>query len=163
MSLLAYLWCSSCTSTHPRTSQVPMQMMHMFRGRMCYNLTPLRLIYLLEWSWYSLKVALKGKKWTWTKKGLPLYFGINVSCPKFLFVFSHCLWSYLTFWWGNGVNGPNSSPVLVLNTKGEEIKAKATGSTNHLWISKNLVLDSWYLIKTLLMQKMFSYGGEIWL
>jgi hypothetical protein len=37
LSLLAYFWCSSCTS-HPRTSQVLIQMMHMFRGRMYYNL-----------------------------------------------------------------------------------------------------------------------------
>jgi hypothetical protein len=58
---------------------------------------------------------------------------------------------------------PNSSPVLLLNAKGGEIKAKATGSANHLWISNILVLDSWYLIKTLLLQKLFSYGGEIWL
>jgi hypothetical protein len=34
MSLFAYFWCSSCTS-HPQTSQVPM---HMFKGRMYYNL-----------------------------------------------------------------------------------------------------------------------------
>jgi hypothetical protein len=31
-------WCSSCTS-YPRTSQVLVQTMHMFRGRMYYNLT----------------------------------------------------------------------------------------------------------------------------
>jgi hypothetical protein len=31
-SFIVYLWCSSCTS-HPRTSQVHMQMMHMFKGR----------------------------------------------------------------------------------------------------------------------------------
>jgi hypothetical protein len=31
-SFIVYLWCSSCTS-HPRTSQVRMQMMHMFRGK----------------------------------------------------------------------------------------------------------------------------------
>jgi hypothetical protein len=42
----------------------------------------------VEQFWYSLKVALKGKKWTWTKKGLPLHSGINVFCPKFLLVFS---------------------------------------------------------------------------
>jgi hypothetical protein len=30
------------------------------------------------------------------------------------------------------VNGPNSSPVLVLTAKGVEIKAKATESANHL-------------------------------
>jgi hypothetical protein len=49
----------------------------------------------------------------------------------------------------------------VLNAKGGETKAKATGSANHLWISKILVLDSWCLIKTLLLQKWFSYVGEI--
>jgi hypothetical protein len=38
-----------------------MQMMHVFRGRMYYNLTPLRLMCLLECFWYSLKVALKVK------------------------------------------------------------------------------------------------------
>jgi hypothetical protein len=31
-------WCSSCTS-HPRTSQVLVQMIHMFRGTVHYNLT----------------------------------------------------------------------------------------------------------------------------
>ena len=31
-SFIVYLWCSSCTC-HPRTSQVRMQMIHMFRGR----------------------------------------------------------------------------------------------------------------------------------
>jgi hypothetical protein len=35
---VVYLWCSSCTSP-PRTSQVHMQMVHIFRGEMCYNLT----------------------------------------------------------------------------------------------------------------------------
>jgi hypothetical protein len=35
---LYLFWCSSCTS-NPRTSQILMQMMHMFRGRMYYNLT----------------------------------------------------------------------------------------------------------------------------
>jgi hypothetical protein len=48
----------------------------------------------------------------------------------------------------------------VLNDKGGEIKAKATGSANHLWISKIVELDSLCLIKTLLLQKVFSYGGE---
>jgi hypothetical protein len=33
-----------------------------------------------------------------------------------------------------GLKGPNRSPVLLLNAKGGEIKAKATGSANHLWI-----------------------------
>jgi hypothetical protein len=33
-------------------------------------------------------------------------------------------WSYLTFLWGNGVKGPNRSPVLVLNAKGEKLRPK---------------------------------------
>jgi hypothetical protein len=57
----------------------------------------------------------------------------------------------LQFLWGNGVQGPNSSYVLELNAKGGEIKAKATGSAT-----------TW-LIKTLLLQKLLSYGEEIWL
>jgi hypothetical protein len=118
---------------------------------------------LLEYFWHSLKVELKGKRWTWTKKGLPLHSDINASCPKFLFVFSLPVDLIWHFWWGNGVKGPNNYPILVLNAKGGEIKAKATGSANHLWISKMLVLDSCCLIKTLLLQKLFSYGGKIWL
>jgi hypothetical protein len=39
-----------------------MQMMRMFRGRMRYNLTHLRLMCLLEYFCHSLKVELKGKK-----------------------------------------------------------------------------------------------------
>jgi hypothetical protein len=73
------------------------------------------------------------------------------------------LWSYLTFWWGNGVKGPTSSTILVLNAKGGEIKAKATGSANHLWISKVMELDSLCLIKTLLLQKNVLLRWENWL
>jgi hypothetical protein len=36
--LTCLFWCSICTS-HPQTLQVLVQIMHMFRGRMCYNLT----------------------------------------------------------------------------------------------------------------------------
>jgi hypothetical protein len=50
----------------------------------------------------------------------------------------------------------------VLNAKGGEIKAKATGSSNNLWIFKIVELDSLCLIKTLFLQKLFSCGEEIW-
>jgi hypothetical protein len=72
----------------------------------------------------------------------------------------------LTFWWGNGVKGPTSSSGLVLNAKGGEIKAKATGSANHLWISKEFQNFSvWFLVfdQNPLIANLFSYGGEIWL
>jgi hypothetical protein len=57
----------------------------------------------------------------------------------------------------------------VLNTKGGEIKAKATGSANHLWISKIVELgfafwtnDSYCKIWSL-MGENFDYGkkGEL--
>jgi hypothetical protein len=62
-----------------------------------------------------------------------------------------------------GLKGQILLLFWCLMPKGGEIKAKKTGSANHLWISKMLVLDSCCLIKTLLLQKLFSYGGEIWL
>jgi hypothetical protein len=65
-----------------------------------------------------------------------------------------------------GLKGPKRSPVLVLNAKGGEIKAKANGSANHLWISKIVELESLCLIKTLLLQnrslmgEKFRYGKK---
>jgi hypothetical protein len=44
----------------PRTSQVRMQMCTYLGGAML-QLDPLRLTYLFEYTWYSLKGALKGK------------------------------------------------------------------------------------------------------
>jgi hypothetical protein len=61
-----------------------------------------------------------------------MHFGINVFCSKSLFMFSDYLLFYSRFLCGNEVKGPNSSSVLVLDAKGGEIKAKATGSANHL-------------------------------
>jgi hypothetical protein len=49
----------------------------------------------------------------------------------------------------------------VLHANGGEFKAKANESVKHLRISKIVELDSLCLIKTLLLQKLFSYGGEI--
>jgi hypothetical protein len=56
---VAYLWCSSC-ARDLRTSQVHVWRMHIFRGDVL-QLDPLRLIYLFEYTWCSLKCALKGK------------------------------------------------------------------------------------------------------
>jgi hypothetical protein len=49
------------------------------------------------------------------------------------------------FLWGNGVKGPNSSSIMVLNAKGGEIMAKATGSATTCEFFKILVwvFDSW--------------------
>jgi hypothetical protein len=47
----------------------------------------------------------------------------------------------------------------VLNAKGGEIKAKANGSANHLWILKIVELE-FVLSKILLLQNLVSYEGE---
>jgi hypothetical protein len=60
------------------------------------------------------------------KKELPLHSGKMYLVP---------------FWWGNGVKRAKSYPILVLNAKGGEIKAKENGSANHLWILKIVELE----------------------
>jgi hypothetical protein len=40
-----------------------------------------------------------------------------------------------------GLKGAKNDLVLVLNAKGGEIKAKANGSVNHLWILKIVELE----------------------
>jgi hypothetical protein len=49
----------------------------------------------------------------------------------------------------------------VLNAKGGEIKAKATGLANHLWISKIGELNFLCLVKTLLFAKNVLLWGRI--
>jgi hypothetical protein len=162
MSLIVYFWCSSCTS-HPWISQVPMQMMHMFRGRMCYNLTPLRLTWLLSTLDRFSKLYWKGKVNLDKERASTAFrYQCILSQARTCVLIAFC--AYLTFWWGNGVKGPKRSPVLVLNAKEGEIEAKANGSANHLWVSKICRVRIFVFdIKTLLLRKLFSYGGEFWL
>jgi hypothetical protein len=47
-----------------------------------------------------------------------------------------------------------------LMPKGEKLRPKQLDQPTTCEF-QNLVLDSWCLIKTLLLQKLFSYGGEI--
>jgi hypothetical protein len=49
----------------------------------------------------------------------------------------------------------------VLNAKGVEIKAKANGSANHLWISKIVELESLCLDKIPLIAKIDLLWGRI--
>jgi hypothetical protein len=158
MSLIVYLWCSSCTSP-PRTSQVYMQMMHMFRGTMCYNLTPLRLTWLLSTLEIVSKVYWKGKvNLDKERTSTAFRYKCISSQARTWVLIAFC--AYLTFWWGNGVKWPKRSLVLVLNAKGGEIKAKANGPANHLWISKIVELESLCLIKTLLYCKIVLLWGR---
>jgi hypothetical protein len=61
------------------------------------------------------------------------------------------------------VKGPKRSPVLVLHAKGGEIKAKANGSANHLWISKNLRVRIFVCDQNPLIAKIVLLWGEFWL
>jgi hypothetical protein len=49
---------------------------------------------------------------------------------------------------------------LVLNAKGGEIKAKATGSANHLRILKIVELEFVICPKYSYCKKLVSYGGK---
>jgi hypothetical protein len=59
MHFVVYLWCSSC-SHDPRTSQVHLQVMHLFRGRHATT-WPFETNCVLDFTWFSLKGGLKGK------------------------------------------------------------------------------------------------------
>jgi hypothetical protein len=50
----------------------------------------------------------------------------------------------------------------VLNDKGGEIKAKANGSANHLWLLKIEELEFGFC-QNAIIEKLVSYGGEFWL
>jgi hypothetical protein len=97
---------------------------------------------------------------------LPLHSGIGVFNSKFihrLYLPFAINWHFL---WGNGVKRANNDPILVLNAKGGEIKAKANGSANHLWILKTIELEllicpkySYYKIWSLVGEN-FDYGKK---
>ena len=57
-----------------------------------------------------------------------------------------------------GLKRAKNDPVLVLNAKGGEIKAKANGSATTCL--KNNRVRIFYLSKMLLLQNLVSCGGE---
>ena len=133
------------------------------------QLDPLRLTICLSLIVLVSKVHWKGK-WTWTLQRLPLHSGIGVFNSKFILMLLLPFCFYLTFWWVNEVKWPKRSPVLVLNAKGGEIKAKANGSANHLWILKIIELEFLicpkysYCKSWLLVGRSVDYGkkGSFW-
>jgi hypothetical protein len=129
---------------------------------MSYNLTPLRLTFLFEHTWTSLEGPLKGKMNLDDEKTSTT---IRYNCifhSKFILMLSLPFCSCLTFWWGNGVKGTKVFSVLVLHAKGGEIKAKANGLANNLWILKNSKVRICILSKSS-YSKIWSHGGEFWL
>jgi hypothetical protein len=127
------------------------------------QLDPLRLTFVVEYTWCSLNSALKGKYGLGRCKDFHCT-PVLVYSPPSSYLCSHCLFALnWHFWWGNGVKGPKMISVLVLNAKGGEIKAKATGSANHLWILKTIELEFFTCPKILLLHNLVSCGGEFWL
>jgi hypothetical protein len=62
-----------------------------------------------------------------------------------------------------GLKGKKNDLVLVLNAKGGEIKAKATGSANHLRILKIVELEFVICPKYSYCKIWSLMGGEFWL
>jgi hypothetical protein len=54
----------------------------------------------------------------------------------------------------------NNDPVLVLNAKGGEIKAKAKWISQPFVNFENRGVRIWLFVKILLLQNLVSYGGE---
>jgi hypothetical protein len=99
-----------------------------YLGGEVQQLDLLRLTFVSKCSCCSLKGALKGKG----ELGLCKDFHctpVLVYSPPSSLLSSYFLFALnWYFWWGNGVKGAKNDPILVLNAKGGEIKAKATGS-----------------------------------
>jgi hypothetical protein len=118
---LGDLLCSSC-ARDPRTSQVHVWMMHIFRGRR--QLDPLRLTFVLEFTWCSLKGELKEKGELGPCKDFHCT-PVLVYSPPSSFLCSYCLFALnWHFWWGNGVTGPIMIPFWWLMPKGEKLRPK---------------------------------------
>ena len=127
---------------------------------MCHNLTPLRLTCLLSILEMVSKGYWKGKV-NLDKERTSTAFWYKCILPQVCTCVLIAFCSYLSFWWGNGVRGPKRSPVLVLNAKGGEIKAKANGSANHLWISQNCRVRIFVFDQNPLICKNFLLWGRI--
>jgi hypothetical protein len=79
------------------------------------------------------------------------------------FLCSICLLLWINiFGEAMGLKGAKNDPILVLNAKGGEIKAKANGSAKLMNFENNRV-RIFDLSKMLLLQNLVSCGGEFWL
>jgi hypothetical protein len=105
------------------------------------QLDPLRLTFVFECTCCSLKGALKGKGELGPRKDFHCTL-VLVYSPPSSFLCSYCLLLLIdNFWWGNGVKGATNDPVLVLDAKGGQIKAKANGSATTWEFLKTIELE----------------------
>jgi hypothetical protein len=156
MWYVAYLWYSSC-ARDPRTSQVHVWMMHIFRGDVL-QLDHLRLIYLFEYTWCSLKGALKGKYGLGQCKDFHCTPVLVYSLPS-SYLCSYCL-SALNwhFWWGNGVKGPRMILFWCLMPKGEKLRPKQMDQLSLVNFKNNRVRIFWFVQNTLIAKFGLLWG-----
>ena len=160
MRFVAYLWCSSC-ARDPRTSQVHVWVMHIFRGEVL-QLDPLRLTFVFKCTWCSLKGELKGKGGLGPCKDFHCTPVLIYSPP------SSSLWSYCLFalnwhfWWGNGVKWPKMVPFWCLMPKGEKLRPKQMDQLP-LENFRNSRVIIFCFVKILLLQNLVSCGEILWL
>jgi hypothetical protein len=122
MHFVVYLWCSSCTST-PRTSQVHLQVMHIFRGR-CATTWPFETNHVFELAWFSLKGGLKGKDGLgpWKTSTALRWEGNLLQVHLHV---SYCLLLLIdNFGEAMRLKGPRLIPFWCLMPKGEKIRPK---------------------------------------
>jgi hypothetical protein len=107
----------------------------------------LRLTFVFEYTWCSLKSALKGKGELGQCKDFHCTPVLVYSSPS-SYLCSHCLFALnWHFWWGNGVKGPRMIPFWFFMPKGEKLRPKQMDQLplvnleNHLWILKTIELE----------------------
>jgi hypothetical protein len=126
------------------------------------QLDPLRLTFVLEFTWWSLKGELKGKGELGPCKDFH-YTPVKVYSPPSSFLTSYCLFALnWHFWWGNGVKGPRRTPFWCLMPKGEKLRPKQMDQLpiENFENSRVRIFD---LSKILLLQNLVSCGENIWL
>jgi hypothetical protein len=95
-----------------------------YLGGEVLQLDPLRLTFVLEFTWCSLKGELKGKGELGPCKDFHCT-PVLVYYPPSSFLSSYCLFALnWHFWWGNGVKGPKMIPFWCLMPKGKKLRPK---------------------------------------
>jgi hypothetical protein len=133
-----------------------------YLGGNVLQLDPLKLIYLFEYTWCSVKGALKGKGELGRCKDFHCTRVLVYSLPSSSLC-SYCLFAFnWHFWWGNGVKGPRMISFWCLMLKGEKLKPKQMDQLPLVNFENNRVRN-FDLSKILLLQNLVSCGGEFWL
>jgi hypothetical protein len=95
-----------------------------YLGGEVLQLDPLRLTFVLEFTWCSLKGELKRKGELGPYKDFHCT-PVLVYKPPSSFLSSYCLFALnWQFWWGNGVKGPVMIPFWCFMPKGEKLRPK---------------------------------------